>query len=124
MRERYGTLLTKAIHAQGAMSVQKSQIRSIIQLLEAVRLRPMLYLATVHHHNLYVFLSGLYAGCRLFGLEMDESALEHAASERGWGYTVAAGPYLDMVEKGLLEEECIHELLSIHILAWKKSMDQ
>jgi hypothetical protein len=113
-----------AIQARAAMSIHKSQIHGIIQLLEAVRLRPMLYIATAHHHHLYGFLSGLYEGCRLFSLEMDECALEHASSERGWGYTVAAGPYLDLVDKGLTEEECIHELLSIHILAWKRRMDQ
>jgi hypothetical protein len=83
----------------------------------------MLYLATAHHHHLADYLSGLYAGCRLFGLEMNQKLLEEASSELGWEYSLAAGPYPDMVARGVTEEDCVQELLAVHILAWTKILD-
>ena len=103
--------------------MEHTQVIAVVQLLEAVRQRPLMYIgdrdpmATVH------FLDGIDAACGTFGYKIPRypgTIYEQVVKERGWEF-LAARPHREMSERGLSAEMVTRELLTIEIETWKRT---
>jgi len=94
-------------------------IDRIIELLEAVRQRPQMYLGELEHERATVFLYGFQMSLRAVNEQVPGFDLLKAAyTKRGWHFN-ALGGVPDMMSKGLSSEGIVHEILSAEIDAWK-----
>src|SRR5215203_1010802 len=99
------------------MDVQRIDL--IIERLEAVRERPMMYLGELDRTRVTAFFHGFYLALGIYekqtpGLDL----LRSAYSAGGWNFN-AMGPIPDMISKGLSPTEIVDEMISAQIDSWK-----
>ncbi len=97
-----------------------SNVASLLEGLENVRSRPGVWMSK-SLPLVMVFISRFNIACRQLGVEASpaDQAYWAVLSQRGWKVS-PAGPWVEMQEKGLSEEEIVTELLTIQIEALKK----
>jgi hypothetical protein len=94
-------------------------IESIIQFLENVRNRPLMYVTNIN--ELAPFLDGFNNACLTLGMNCGtDKALLDTVTERGWEWSVAGRTLPSMRKRGLDETAIALEILNIEIEAWKK----
>ncbi|MBA3532013.1 MAG: diaminopimelate decarboxylase [Ardenticatenales bacterium] len=97
----------------------QEQVATLIEHLELVQRRPLLYLfPPPRHYALRTYLAALYTGSHIWGLEPDVQLRDTIALDRGWDLTHNA--LTSMLERGLNEEQIVDELLTIEIEMWKR----
>jgi hypothetical protein len=99
-------------------------IQNIIAFLEGAKERPGMYFYPLNNTSaLLNWLSGLYAGCSIYGFHIDYSpgSVYHAIiEEQGWEYRNDRA-IMEMQQIGLSNEEIIRKMLDIEIETWKRT---
>ncbi|MEP7287277.1 MAG: hypothetical protein ABI947_16095 [Chloroflexota bacterium] len=101
--------------------MNKTYIASIINRLEEIRQRPMMWIGKLT--DIVPFLNGFNSACFVTVYENTrDNFYEEIVKGRGW-HVSSQGPEFFMREKGLNDKEIADELLAIHIEVWKKRYD-
>jgi len=98
----------------------KQPVEKIIKQLKNVQLRPGMYFRG-DLPSATSFIDGFNVACALWGLYDDMAVVEagdKAMKEHGWKVS-SLGPFPEMQERGLNEEQMIAEFLSIEIAKWE-----
>jgi hypothetical protein len=105
------------------MTIIPNQAR-VIEHLEAMRERPILYIGRMEHELMERLLWGFKIGCFAAG-DVDDGFEKHlevsrqVIAEHGWE-VLAISPSREMKERDLSEEAIIDELLAIEIDIWRR----
>lgn len=93
----------------------ESAINKLIEVLEAARQRPMMFLGYVNEYTAHAMLLGIQITLDAFEVEKGDPELRREIVEqRGWEWN-ATGGLEDMRSHGLTDEQIADELLAIKI---------
>ena len=95
-------------------------IEDVIEYLEYIKLCPHMYFASETPEGVSAF-SWFTQAMQMLGYDTDPEC--NIFQERGWG-THSSLYARSMKEKGLTEKEMAQEMLTIHILTWKKLLEK
>ena len=96
------------------------RILHIIEELEQVRGRKMMFMGSNSSSAVGTFLLGFSSVCIVFGLPMPYKVRQQATEERGWSPSAEAWSVSEMRERGLTDEAIGDEMLAIDIAAWRR----
>jgi hypothetical protein len=107
---------------------QQVLIQKIVDFMKMVQERPYMYASPTreapHEPVLVHFLNGFQSACWAAGISFPSRELiTEIAAKRGWSDN-AMGPWKDMANRGLSEQEIIDEVMIIQIEAWKSVLDE
>lgn len=95
---------------------------NIIQTLEMIRNRPLMYIKG-DVDELRAILLGFNLACGSLGLASGfDSTYQAVVRDRGWTWLPSAGIVPVLIEAGMDTPQIINELLTIEIEVWKKRL--
>ncbi len=100
--------------------MEDQRILHIIQELERVRGRRMMFMGSNSASAASTFLLGFQSACFVFGLTLSYKHRQLATEERGWSPSAEAWSLSEMRERGLTDEAIADEMLAIDIAAWRR----
>jgi len=95
------------------------RILRIIEELERVRGRRMLFVGDNSSSAAASFLCGFQCACMILGLNLPYAMRLQATEERGWPPSAEAWSVSAMREQGLSDEAIADEMIAIDIGAWR-----
>jgi len=95
------------------------RILRIIEELERVRGRRMLFMGDNSSSAAGSFLCGFDCACMILGLHLPYEMRQQATEERGWPLSAEAWSVSAMRERGLTDEAIADEMIAINIGAWR-----
>ena len=94
-------------------------MNGLIELLENIKARPLMYLGEYNFDRLNCLLTGIHLGYVITN-EVSDYSKSHkiVLSKRGWNPSSTL-VHKDMEKNGLTEKEIVIELLEIEVETWK-----
>lgn len=101
-----------------------TQIRSLIELLEAARQRPGMYIGAAEPARVESFVLGIQVACCVLGEDASPGLTANelkrqVISERGWKWPVQ-GLVFHLRQRGLSDAQIVDELFAIELECWKR----
>ena len=105
---------------------QREQVKKIIEYLEVVRRRPLMYFGP-EPLAVLPFVEGFKFGCSILGVSYGsghehEAMLKDIVIKRGWRWNASRHPAEVMEKEGYDNLKIIDEVLQIEIELWKRHL--
>ena len=100
--------------------MEKKQIEAVIQTLENVQQRPLMFIMT-GKNPVVSWMIGFNTALRALMPQKEDNFYKEAVTECGWEWSTTA-PLGEMEKRKLSEQEIIDEFLAISVETWKKRL--
>ena len=100
--------------------MNREQVNKIVELLEAARKRPPMYIGGYDVDAAGHFCQGIEAACWAFDEKGHMPLRLQVLQERGWNTNTARHFSHQMKQRGLTQQEMVEELFVIEIEVWKR----